>query len=120
GYKHEFANSLLGSYYDMDTVYIGWQQLIWRFITGLRLSYSNIRFQGIQPSASITTTAGVITSHRTDNAISFDARVEYPIKRWLITTVGYLLQWNSSDSALRENFLFPLDYTKHEVYLRLA
>lgn len=30
GYRHDFVNSLLGSYYDLDAAYIGWTQLIWQ------------------------------------------------------------------------------------------
>ncbi len=116
GYKHDFANSLVGSYYDFDMVYIGWTQLLWRFTGTTRLSYSNNRFQGIQQAQGLNTTT------RTDNTIVFDLRVDYPFKDWLIASVGYTLSWNNSDSSidLGTKGLVPLDYTKNEVFIRLA
>ena len=49
GYQHDFQNSLLGAYYDMDLAYISWQQLVWRFTGFVRLQYANERFNGVNP-----------------------------------------------------------------------
>src|SRR5439155_22222233 len=50
GYRHDFLNSLLGAYYDLDAVYISWAQVIWRFTAGAKLQYQNIRYAGIDPN----------------------------------------------------------------------
>lgn len=118
GYQHDFTNSLLGSYYDQDTAFIGWTQMIWRFVGSLRLQYSNIRYQGITAVNSIVPPNGT----RTDNFIRLNVRLDYPFKDWLIASAGYDLQFNGTDSMLDmgPSGLIPLNYQKHEVYLRLA
>ena len=116
GYHHDFVNSLLGAYYDTDAAYIGWTQLIWRFTGAVNLQYSNNRYHGIQAATSLVPLA------RTDNLVVFNARVDYPFKDWLISSLGYVLQNNSTDAMLSMGLagLVPLNYTTHEVYLRLS
>lgn len=116
GYRHDFVNSLLGAYFDVDNAYISWSQLIWRFTALARLQYSNIRYQGIPVSAA------VLNQTRTDNLLGFDFRVDYPFKDWLIASLGYTLQYNQTDATLATgpSLLVPLNYIKHEVFLRLS
>lgn len=116
GYDHDFVNSLLGSYYDVDQVYASWTQLIWRFTGFLRLSYANERFHGIAPLT------GVPTANRTDNYVTINTRVDYPLQRWLWASVGYDLQLNRSNTVLdfSQQNIVPVSYTKSVVYLRLT
>ena len=117
GYDHDFVNSLLGSYYDMDTVYASWTQLIWRFTAFLRVSYANERYKGITPLT------GDLTSTRTDNYVTINSRVDYPFLRWLWGSVGYDLQLNRSNAVLDLNpaaAVVPVTFTKSVVYLRLT
>lgn len=120
GYKHDFVNSLLGSYYDLDTAYLSLSQMIWRFIASARLSYQNQRFKGISAASAVTP----MTGERTDHYISLNTRIDYQFRQpWLTASVGYDLQWNTSNSRL--DFgptlgLVPVNYLKHEVWLRLA
>jgi hypothetical protein len=125
GYKHDFANSLLGSYYDIDSAYIAWSQLIWRFTGSLKLTYSNIRYQDIQLASGLVDNASMPLRSRTDNYLNFDARVDYPFKDWLIGSLGYVLQYNNTNADLASASALatqpiPLNYLKHEVWLRLA
>jgi hypothetical protein len=126
GYNHDFVNALLGSYYDMDQVYISWTQLVWRFTGFIRFSYANERYQGIPPQASTGIPPQPVTpSTRTDNYFTLNARVDYPFKDWLFGSVGYDLQANSSNGVLFLGILppagtVPVDYVKHVVYLRLT
>jgi hypothetical protein len=120
GYRHDFVNSLLGSFYDLDTVYIGWTQMIWRFVGSLRLQYSNIRYQGIPPTAALTP-----PTTRTDDYIRLNARLDYPFKDFLIGSFGYDLQWDGTDSMLAATGapgigLIGIGYLKHEVWLRFS
>jgi hypothetical protein len=124
GYKHDFLNSLLGSYYDLDTVYIGWAQLIWRFTGTVRAAYSNQRFQGILPVTGLCA-PGAMTCPRTDNLFQLNARVDYPFKDWLMASIGYDLSLDRSDAALMISTagapgLIPVNYTKHEAWGRLT
>jgi hypothetical protein len=116
GYKHDFADSVLGSYYDLDTAYIGWTQIIWRFIASVRLQYSNLRYSGIQPGSSLA------SPDRTDNFLNFGVNVFIKFKDWVRLGVGYDLTYNQTDAMLNNGAagLVPLNYTKHEVWLRLA
>lgn len=118
GYEHDFVNSYLGSYFDLDQVYLSWTQLIWRFTGFLRASYANERYQGIIPNGP---SAETVTG-RADNYFTLNARVDYPFKDWLIGSVGYDLQANLSNGALNLGVagLLPVNYTKHVVYLRLT
>lgn len=122
GYRHDFVNSLLGAFYDLDHAYIGWTQLIWRFAATADLRYSNIRYQGIPDSAAI------FMNRRTDNWLAFDFRLDYHFKDWLSASVGYIMQYNNSDAMLNFSgggmtpgmLLVPVNYLKHEVFLRLS
>jgi hypothetical protein len=74
-----------------------------------------MRFQGVQMVQA--------TTNGTDNNIMFNARVDYPFKEWLVTSVGYDLYWNGSNRMLTgmpPAGSVPVDYTKHVVYLRLT
>jgi hypothetical protein len=118
GYRHDFQNSLLGSYYDQDAAYVSWTQLVWRFTGFLRFQYSNQRFKGVQMIQA--------TTDGTDNVIILNVRVDYPFRDWLFASVGYDLQLNRSNRQLVTGpagvtpGVVPVDYTKHVVYLRLT
>jgi hypothetical protein len=116
GYEHDFQNSLLGSYYDVDMVYVSWTQLVWRFTGFLRLSYANERFKGVQPIQA--------TTDGTDNYITLNTRVDYPFRDWIIGSVGYDMYFNTSNRVLMVGATMPgtvpTDYLRHVVYLRLT
>ncbi len=131
GYKHDFVNSLLGSYYDVDGIYVLWEQLLWRFTLAAKLTYQHLSYAGIPASAGVQPqpppAMAVPLVSRNDNNIILDTRVEYPFKDYLTASVGYTLQYNNSDSALVNPMspvspavLVPLNYLKHEVWLRLS
>jgi len=118
GYQHDFQNSVLGSYYDEDTAYLSWTQLVWRFTGFLRFQYSNLRYNGVQMIQA--------TTDGTDNVIMLNVRVDYPFKDWLFVSAGYDLTLNRSNRTIALGAggvtpgLVPVDYTKHVVYLRLT
>jgi hypothetical protein len=119
GYRHDFANSLLGSYYDLDYVYAGVEQAIWRFIGSVRLQYQNVRFGGITPVFALDRT------DRVDHNVKLDVRFDYPIRDWLTVGIGYSLQYNDTNASLATGTPPPLgivalDYLKNEVWLRAA
>jgi hypothetical protein len=123
GYQHDFQNSLLGAFYDVDQAYVSWSQQIWRFNGFLRFSYANQRYQGIFIPAGGTSGPQAETNvNRVDNYITLNVRADYKLKDWLFASVGYDLQANVSNGQLDLGVagLVPVDYTKHVVYLRLS
>lgn len=116
GYEHDFQNSLLGSYFDLDKVHLAAQQLLWRFTANLRFTYEHINFNGITAQ-----TALVPVGTRTDNYFAINFKLDYPLRDWLIASAGYDLQVNSSSSQIQSDMLLiPVNYTKHEGWLRLS
>lgn len=115
GYQHDFQNSLLGAYYDLDRAYLSWTQLVWRFTGFVRFEYTNERFKGV-PMVQGTTDG-------TDNYITLNVRVDYPFKDWLFGSVGYDLYFNKSDRmllAMPPAVIVPVDYVRNVVYLKLT
>jgi hypothetical protein len=126
GYTHDFVNSLLGSYYDLDSVYISWAQLIWRFSGFLRLQYSNQRYQGICTMMGMGSTCNSPSAetvpNRVDNLVTLNVRLDYPFKDWLIGTVGNDLQVNVSNGQLNLGApgTVPVNYTRDVIYIKLT
>ena len=126
GFTHDFQNSQLGSYYDLDTVYLSWSQLIWRFTGFLRFSYSNERYAGICTvmgmGGACTDPAAETVPNRTDNLITLNVRLDYPFKDWLFGSVGNDLQVNVSNGMLNLGVagIVPVNYTKDVVFIRLT
>ena len=119
-YRHDFINSLLGVYADVDNVSVSWTQQIWRFSGFLRLAYQNTRYQGITPIAG----NAPVSDHRTDNGFTLNARVDYfAYKNWLALSLGYDFNLVRSDSQLGTvgvAGLTPVDFDKHEVYFNVS
>jgi hypothetical protein len=119
-YRHDFANTLLGVYADIDNVQASWTQQIWRFTGFLRLGYQNTRYKGITAIADNQPAP----DHRTDNGFTLNARIDYfAYKNWIALSLGYDFNLVRSDSQLAimgVAGLFPVDFDKHEVYLNLS
>lgn len=122
GYDHDFQNSLLGAYYDMDRVYLSWTQLIWRFTAFVNFTYANDRYKGINIAEQSTT-----ATSRTDNYFTLNLRADYPLQRWLFVSAGYDLQADVTNGKLTETDpatmlpgVVPVNYLRNVVYLRLT
>ena len=46
GYRHDFAQALIGTYYTLDTAWIGINQLIWRLTASMRFAWERRDFAG--------------------------------------------------------------------------
>jgi len=124
-YRHDFINTLLGVFADLDNVSVSWTQQIWRFGAMLRLAYQNTRYQGIDPSRGLFKDDGSVATDRTDNGFTANARVDYfAYKNWLALSLGYDFNLIRSNTSLGNPGLAtattPVDFNKHEVYLNLS
>jgi hypothetical protein len=58
---------------------------------------------------------------RVDNFFIADVKAEFPIRDWLLPSLGYTLQSNLSNAYTRvQSAIAPVSFTKHEVWIRLA
>jgi hypothetical protein len=105
GYRHEFRNSVIGTFYDVDTGYLGLGQRI-----GDRLNllahgrYEYRRFAGLRLP-------------RTDNFAQTGLTADFYIQEWLYAGAGYLLLFNRSDV---DRSVGGIDYTKQQIFVRLG
>jgi hypothetical protein len=127
-YHHDFANSLIGSYFGLDTVGLSYSHMIRRVSLFGHLGYERMAFEG---TPAMLSASGICVSgetmpcmpqlDRVDNYISFDFRFEVPIRAWLTPSAGYDLTSNVSNGYTRvESVITPVSYTKHEGWIRLA
>ncbi|MDB4982017.1 MAG: hypothetical protein JWM82_2769, partial [Myxococcales bacterium] len=126
GYHHDFANSVISSYYYDDSVYASYvQQLGGRLAFDLSGRYSHRQYEGLLFDAPGTA--------RADNAISVGATLDYFIRNWIYAGVGYALSANISDYHLPNMIVVDpvtmamtsvpgasVEYTKHQVFARLG
>lgn len=128
GYKHDFTNSLLGSYFDLDSLSLSYQHLIYRVTVFGHFAWERMAFQGSEEmlkNAGICQNGEVMPcmaqTDRVDNYLAFDVKAEFPIRDWLIPNVGYNLQTNLSNGyTIVHSAITPVGFTKHEGWVRLA
>jgi hypothetical protein len=120
GYRHDFANSVISSYYYEDAVYASYvQQLGGRLAFDLSGRISRRQYEGLLDPASTS---------RTDNLVTVGATLDYFIRNWIYGGVGYSLLTNISDYRLPDMMnamgaTVPgtsVEYTKHQVFARLG
>lgn len=128
GYRHDFVNSLVGSYFDLDSLSASYTQLIYRLTLYARFTWERMAFQGTpeQLASSGVCAEGEVMPctpqlDRVDNYMVADVKAELPIRDWLLPSVGYTLQTNLSNGYTRvQAAIAPVTFLKHEVWLRLA
>jgi hypothetical protein len=117
GYKHDFANSVISSFYYDDAVYGSYvQQLGGRLAFDVSARLSHRRYEGLLFDPTM--------SSRADNLITAGATLDYFIRNWIYAGVGYSLLANLSDYQTPANGLgmgsHSVEYTKHQVFARLG
>ena len=118
GYRHDFAVSLIGSYYDLQSASLAVRPRIWRVFTNLRFSWEHRTFNGnLLPDN--------FDQGRVDDLfiIHFDA--SYPIRRWLVASIGDEAQINVSNCRFlteggTTNPAFSCRYRRNDLFIRLA
>jgi len=118
GYRHEFRNAVVGSFYDVDAVYLGVTQKIASRVSVLAHGkYENRRYKG-----TIDVGGAVLPLARTDNYAEAGLSADYFMQDWLYAGVGYLLLTNDSTFQNMDPRLTAtgVDYIKHQVSGRVG
>lgn len=128
GYRHDFGQALIGTYYDLDSAWIGLDQMIWRLTGALRFVWERRAFHGRLAADSFEDHGTGTGANRIDHIIGFHAQIDYPIRDWLSVGVGNDLAWNHSNCTLATptgsnpgpTIAAPCNYLRDDVYLRLS
>jgi hypothetical protein len=108
GYRHEFRNSIIGNFADVDAVYFSLaQQIASRISLGLHAKYELRRYKGLPGDVP-----------RTDNYTQAGAQADYFVQEWLYAGIGYLLLLNRTDADTTLGG--GVQYTKHLILGRLG
>ncbi|HEX3694644.1 MAG TPA: outer membrane beta-barrel protein [Polyangia bacterium] len=106
GYHHDFQNSIVGNFYNIDAV-TAWiqQQIAGRVVASLSGRYERRAFQ-------------FTASSRTDNFLQVGALADYHPKGWLYFGVGYSLLDNQAGS--NPNGPVGASYLKQQIFARVG
>jgi hypothetical protein len=112
GYRHDFSQALIGTYYDLDSVWLAFNQMLWKFNLGLRAAYEHRIFHGD------LSRDGIISNGRADDLIVAHAELSFPIKDYLFIGLGYDFSKNFSTCQLQGGGF--CDYLRNDAWLRLS
>lgn len=117
GYRHDFQNSVISTFYYNDQVYASYvQQIAGRFALDLSGRYQRRDYQGF-----IMQIPGMPLQPRTDDVFQVGATFDYFLRNWAYAGVGYSLLANSSNTQLMvAGTVNSLDYVKHQVFARVG
>src|SRR5262249_8604176 len=116
GYRHDFENSVISTFYYGDQVYASYvQQVAGRFALDLSGRYQRRSYQGYVPEP-------MVTGNRIDNIVQLGATLDYFMRNWAYAGIGYALITNSSapSTIMIGGMSNSLNYTKHQVFARLG
>ena len=108
GYHHDFQNSIVGNYYNVDSV-TAWaqQQVGGRLFAGVSGRYEHRAFQ-------------FAASSRADNFVQVGAVADYRPKSWGYLGVGYSLLYNQAGTPTSDTGPAGATYVKHQIFARLG
>ena len=111
GYRQDFQNSVISSFYYSYSVYASYvQQVAGRLALDLSGRFDHRQYEGL-----LFDTMG----SRTDNVVLAGASLDYFIRNWAYAGLGYSVVANFSDYRLPTSGA-PVDYVKHQVFARLG
>lgn len=112
GYHHDFNVSLIGSYYDLDTIWLAFTQQVWRVVGSLRGQWEERRFQGnlLLDGQNIG---------RQDDLLTFHLDLSLPIRDWLSVTLGDDVQINISNCQPNVPSPLACDYKRNDLWLKI-
>ncbi len=117
GFRHDFSQALIGTYYMLDTAYINYNQQIWRLVGNIKFAWERRQYEG-------NLTADSLLNGRVDNILALHVGIDLPIKDYLIISIGDDLAKDFSNCRLQSGAgvvnALPCDYLRNDVWLRLA
>jgi hypothetical protein len=120
GYRHDLGQSVIGTYFDLDTAYVSLAQQIWRVNGILRFGWERHEYHGDLSKYGL---ANDEANPRVDNLLVLHVELDLPIKDWLYIAVGDDLQRNFSGcifTAVGGASPIACDYFRNDVWLRLG
>jgi hypothetical protein len=119
GYRHDLAQGLIGTYYDLDTAYLSLSQLIWRVTAILRVGYERRDYHGDLGPDSLSNNEA---NQRVDNIVAGHLQLDIPIKDWLYISIADDLAKNFSNCMFTVVSPTPIacNYFRNDVGLRLG
>jgi hypothetical protein len=117
GYRHDFQNSVISTFYYGDQLYASYvQQIAGRFGLDLSGRYWRKDYRGYTPDQPD------MLQPRVDNVFQVGATLDYFMRNWAYAGIGYALIANSSspDTITLAGTVASLNYTKHQVFARLG
>jgi hypothetical protein len=114
GYRHDFQNSVISSFYYGDTVYASFvQQIAGRLALDLSGRYVRKDYQGLLNNTG--------ASARVDNFFQVGATLDYFLRNWMYAGVGYALLANNADlTPLPGTSADAADYVKQQLFVRVG
>jgi hypothetical protein len=114
GFRHEFRNSVVGNFYDLNQPYAGLAYMIGsRLQVGAQARYEMKTFSGARDSAGTPI-------DRSDNLLVGHLAADYFMQAWLFGGVAYTAMINASNATQTAATVGALDYTKHVVMARVG
>jgi hypothetical protein len=105
GYRHEFRNAVVGTFYDVDGAYLGVRQAVaGRLQLLVYGKFEHRRFSGSD------------TEIRTEEFVQGGLAVDYFVQEWFYAGAGYSMWLNRLSSGA----VGTPDYTKHQIMGRLG
>lgn len=125
-YQHDFRNSVLGSYFDLDSIAGSYSHSVFKIMMSGRVTWARMAFHGtdVLLRNSGVCQNGVIApcteqTDRVDNLITVDAHADYPLREWMTAGIGYGLTTNQSNGFTRiNNQITSVVFFKHEAWVR--
>ncbi len=114
GYRHEFRNSVIGTFYDLDSPYVGLRQKVGSQLSILaHARYEFRRYHGFQLAGN--------GASRSDQFLQAGLQVDYQVQKWFYAGVGYLLMKNTTDfQTTGVTSMGGFNYVKQQVFARLG
>jgi hypothetical protein len=113
GFRHEFRNSVIGTYYDVDTPYVGIRQKLgMRFVAAAHARYELRHYQGYVIDKQ--------AFDRNDKSLQAGVALDYMVQQWFFLGASYQLAQNSTNLDMAAPVTGGFDYVKHQILVRMS
>jgi hypothetical protein len=120
GYEHDFQNSIIGNYYNVDVVHLALRHSVAERLIGSAFGhYENRRFDSSAQSNPLSMVSG---NSRVDNYLSAGVALDHYFTDWAYGGVGYNVFNNDSNASYVDQLgrQVSAGYLKQQVFVRLG